>query len=96
MGLSLAMLVMVAVEHFFLTPPIIEIGRVIDDLPPTSPAYKHFWLLHGLYSGFDILKMLLGAVFAFRLVVRRAPDKDHFVKEYDKLHAAAQGTSPRG
>ena len=87
MGLSLAMLVIVAAEHFLLTPPIVDLGRVIDELPPASPVYKRFWMLHGAYSGLDILKMLLGAAFAFRLVVRRAPDKDHFVKEYEKMNA---------
>lgn len=96
LGLSLAMFVIVAAERFLLTPQIVDLGRVIDTLPKTDPRYNTFWMLHGAYSGLDILKMLLGAALAFRLSVRPAPDKDHFAKEYDKMHAAAQGTKTRG
>lgn len=100
MALVLGMLVIVAAERFILTPQIVDLGRTVDGLASTDPVYKHFWMLHGIYSGVDILKMLLGAFLAFRLCVRRAPDKDHFAKEYEKMNAVlakpAQGKTARG
>ena len=96
LGLSLGMLVIVAVAHFLVTPPIVELGRVVEGLAADDPITKRFWVLHGVYSGLDILKMLLGAAFAFRLVVRPAADKDLFAKEYDKMNAVNAGKAARG
>jgi hypothetical protein len=82
LGLSLALILIVATEHFLLTPRITELGRTVDELVKTDPQYKTFWSLHGLYSGLDILKMLVAFGMAFRLTVRRSPDKEHFAREY--------------
>jgi len=86
LALSLVLLAIVAAEHFLLTPRIIGLGRIVEDLPATDPQYKTFWTLHGFYSGFDILKMLVGFGLAARLVIRRKPDRDHFARQ----HAAEQ------
>jgi len=59
-GLCLAMIAMVAAEHFFLTESINELGRRIDDLPATDPLVRRFWIMHGLYSGLDLLKLAVG------------------------------------
>ena len=59
-GLCLAMIAMVAAEHFFLTESINELGRRIDDLPATDPLVRRFWIMHGLYSGLDLLKLVVG------------------------------------
>jgi hypothetical protein len=80
--LCAAMFVIVAAEHFYLTPLITDLGRRVEDLPATDPDVKTFWMLHGFYSGFDILKLLLGFAFAVRLAIKRKPDQDHFVREY--------------
>ena len=82
LGLSIALLAIVAAEHFLFTPRIIDLGRVIDDLPASDPQYKTFWTLHGVYSGLDILKMLVAFGMAVRLVIRSKPDSDHFAREY--------------
>ncbi len=82
LGLSLALILIVAAEHFLLTPRITELGRTVDELAKTDPQYKTFWSLHGLYSGLDILKMVVVFGMAFRLAVRRSPDKEHFAREY--------------
>jgi hypothetical protein len=95
LALSLLLLAIVAAEHFLLTPRITEMGRFVDELQATDPRYKTFWMLHGFYSGLDILKMLIAAVLACRLVIRRKPDKEHFARQ----HAAtlpAEGTARRG
>jgi hypothetical protein len=82
LGLCLAMFAIVVGEHFLLTPPMIDLGRRIDDLPAADPAIKKFWTLHGFYSGLDILKMLIGFAFAVRLTVKPKQDKDRFAREY--------------
>jgi hypothetical protein len=60
--LTVSMLAIVAAQHFFLTPEITELGR-------HEPVTAHFWMLHGIYSGIEILKLALGAVLA--LVLQR-------------------------
>jgi hypothetical protein len=70
-ALCLAMVAMVAAEHFFLTDAIIELGRRVDDLAPSDPAVRHFWILHGLYSGLDLLKLAVGFGLAVSLTYER-------------------------
>lgn len=76
LGLTLAMLSIVAGQHFFLTPQVTDLGRRIADLPPNDPLNATFWLYHGVYSGVEILKLLLGGGLALRLSLRRA-EKQH-------------------
>ena len=52
-------LVILVVEHFLLTPQIISLGGSVDSLTPGDPKYRKFWILHGSYSGLDILKMII-------------------------------------
>lgn len=85
LALSCAMFAIVAAEHFLLTPRITALGRVIDDLSQTDPEYGKFWVLHGFYSGLDLLKMLAGFILAARLAVRRRPDREQFAREYAAL-----------
>jgi hypothetical protein len=97
LGAALSLLVIVAAEHFVLTPRIVDLGRIIDGLAPADPQYKTFWTLHGFYSGLDILKMLIAFAVAVRLTVRRKPDKDHFAREYAlATPAVAEGKRRRG
>jgi hypothetical protein len=76
-ALSLVLPAIVAAEHFLLTPRIIDLGRIVGDLPPTDPAASTFWMLHGLYGGLDILKILfalgLGAVLVTRPEMEQEP-----------------------
>ena len=65
--LALAMLIVVAAQHFFLSPQVTDLGRRIADLPPKDPLNSTFWMYHGIYSGVEILKLLLGACLALRL-----------------------------
>ena len=79
---SIALVAIIAVEHFLLTPRITDSGRVVDGLSSTDSRYKTFWMLHGFYSGLDILKMLILFAASVRLVLRRKPDRDYFAREY--------------
>jgi hypothetical protein len=60
-GLPVTILVLgiLVAEHFLLTPQIIALGANVDSAAPGDPQYRKFWVLHGLYSGLDILKMII-------------------------------------
>ncbi len=73
LGGSVLLMVVLAAEHFFLTPAITSLGRIVDSLQSSDPQYKTFWLLHGFYSGLDILKMLVAGGLAARIVLARQP-----------------------
>lgn len=93
-ALSIVLLAIVAAEHFLLTPRITDLGRIVDALPPTDPGYKTFWTLHGLYSGLDILKMLVMFGLAVRLAILSKPDWDLFMREYAASMPAAEERIP--
>jgi len=64
-----AMIAVVAVQALALAPRIAALGRVIPSMPPGDPAVAHFWTMHGLYSGSEILKLLFGFALALHLCV---------------------------
>jgi predicted PurR-regulated permease PerM len=72
LGITLAMLAIVLIMHFFLTPEITRLGRAIDFVAPraTSAERTRFWTLHGTYSGSELLKLGLGLLLAVLLVRR--------------------------
>jgi hypothetical protein len=73
-----AMFVLILIQHFILTPNVVSLGREVDEIPLTeqlrNPTVDRFWVFHGFYSGFEILKLLLGMGVAARLMIRRTPD----------------------
>src|SRR5258708_27587450 len=68
--LTLLMLELVLVMHFYLTPEITRLGRVIDFVSPgtPSPDRARFWTFHGAYSACELVKFGLGTVLAVLLV----------------------------
>jgi hypothetical protein len=82
LAVSLLLLAIVAAEHFLLTPRIVGLSRIVDDLPPAAPEYKTFRMLYGLYGTLDVLKALSGCALATRLLIRRKYDRDRFAREY--------------
>lgn len=74
-GLSAGIVLIVAAEHFALTPRIADLGRKIDELQAGDPLVGTFWALHGFYSGLDILKIVAGLVLAVRLTAGRGEEK---------------------
>jgi hypothetical protein len=70
---TLLMLGLVLLMHFYLTPEITRLGRVIDFVAPgtPSPDRTRFWTFHGAYSACELLKFGLGTVLAVLLVRRR-------------------------
>jgi hypothetical protein len=80
---AIVLLLIVLFEHFRFTPQITALGRTVDNLAPNSKDLKTFWILHGFYSGLDIVKMLVAAAMAARLAIRRKADKETFAREYE-------------
>ncbi len=81
--LTVAMLIVVLGQRAVLTPQITRLGRMLDFIPPNieSEDRKAFWLLHGIYSGVELLKIALGLAVAGFLITRRKPDKNVFARE---------------
>jgi hypothetical protein len=79
---ALMMLAIVAAQHFFLSPTITDLGRKLADLPANDPLASSFWTFHGIYSGSEILKLLVGFGLAARLAIRHKQDPDRFAKAY--------------
>jgi len=90
--LCLAMLGIVLAQRVALTPQIGKLGRVLDFVatPPTNEQTKTFWMLHGIYSGVELLKIGVGIAIAGLLVFRRQPNRQMFAQEseLDKLPPA--------
>jgi hypothetical protein len=79
-----AMLVIVCVDRFYLTPRITDLGRLIDYPGQAGANPALFWTLHGWYSGLELLKLALGFVCAGTLLVRHT-DRKRFVREREHL-----------
>ncbi len=78
---AVVMLLIVAAQRFYLSPEVTDLGRKIADLPaacPNGPQLNaRFWTFHGIYSGLEIFKLLLGAFLAVLLVLPRKREFDH-------------------
>jgi hypothetical protein len=68
MSLAATMLAIVAVQRFYLSPEVANLGRQIADLPPSAPLNSRFWTLHGIYSGLEVAKLLAATLLAVPLL----------------------------
>lgn len=70
---ALFLLLVVALQKFFLTPEVTALGRTLDFLPPDvqTPERNRFWVLHTAYSGIEAGKWLLTMFLAGRMVFSR-------------------------
>jgi hypothetical protein len=90
-GLLLApavlMLVIVATQRFYLSPEVTGLGRRIADLSAADPRGpqldSQFWTAHGIYSGLEIFKLLLGAFLAVLLVLPHKRDLGLAVHDHE-------------
>jgi hypothetical protein len=78
---AVLMVLIVAAQRFYLSPEVTDLGRRIADLSALDPRGpqldSQFWTAHGVYSGLEIFKLLLGAFLAVLLVLPRKRDLDH-------------------
>ncbi len=81
MLLTVLMLGIVLLMHFFRTPEITRLGRAIDFVSPgtPSPDRARFWTFHGAYSASELIKLGLGILLAVVLVRRRGKRTEQVV-----------------
>lgn len=72
--LSSLMLIAVLIQHWYITPEIVRLGRAIDFIPAGEPSVERtrFWMFHNAYSGVELLKLALGAILSAKLIFGRA------------------------
>jgi hypothetical protein len=68
----LAMLAIVVLMLVYLTPAIVSLGRSLDFVPrdPAPAGMQRFWILHATYTSLEMIKLLVGAFVAVKLVRR--------------------------
>jgi hypothetical protein len=71
--IAAAMLALLLLERFYLTPEIVRLGRLIDFVPQaaSSPERDTFWKFHNAYSGIELTKLGLGFFLSARLIFGR-------------------------
>jgi hypothetical protein len=78
--LTTGMLAIVAVNRFYLTPEISRLGQL--------PVDAHFWMLHGISSGLELLKLAMGLIAAGTLVLRHT-DRKRSVRDHENVPRTA-------
>jgi hypothetical protein len=81
MAFCIAMMAIVALQRFELTPAIIKIGR---ELEFSNAASRRFAAFHAAYGYSEIGKLLLGLALIARLLIRPRASKRAFVREYER------------
>ncbi|HEY3840786.1 MAG TPA: hypothetical protein VGL72_29640 [Bryobacteraceae bacterium] len=81
MACCIAMMAIVAVQRFELTPAITTIGR---ELEFSAAASRRFAAFHAAYRYVEIAKLLLGVGLIVRLLIRPRASKKAFVREYER------------
>ncbi|MCW5965796.1 MAG: hypothetical protein KIT83_17285 [Bryobacterales bacterium] len=73
LAIPVLMLLMVAVEHWLLSPEINRLGLLMDFVPNARESAEgvQFWRYHQAYSAMEVVKFLLGIAFASLLLIRR-------------------------
>ena len=85
LALAGLMLMIVAGQRFYLSPDITDLGRQLAERtasdPLNAPLTARFWTAHGIYSGAEIAKLLLGFALAVLLALPRKRDSDRAPRE---------------
>lgn len=92
---GLTMWVIVLAQHFLLSPEVADMGRRMADTPDDTSLTNKFWMFHGIYSGSEILKLLVGVALSVRLAIRRKSDPDLFARAYEAKQQRAGTLPPR-
>jgi hypothetical protein len=68
----LAMLLLVALQRFLLTPELHALGRLIDHSPtPSAPDQNRFWITNMAHIGVEVAKDGLALLLAAQMIVSR-------------------------
>jgi len=67
---AVMLLILIAAEHFILTPEIGRLGRLADFqvLESGTPEHHRFWTYHAAYSTVEVVKIALLALVSLRLL----------------------------
>ncbi len=90
MLLLLLMFLITVAQRFLMTPELSALGRTFDFIPADLPSVERnkFWMLHGVYTGSEIVKWGLGVLLGVLLIFHRqsrSPDAGH---EFDVVNKA--------
>lgn len=85
------LLLIVAGAHWFLTPEITRIGRLMDFAPNARETAlgQRFWHYHQIYSTLEVLKFVLGICLAFPVLAKprnRGNASEPGLREVDAIH----------
>ena len=90
LGAAAAMLSIVLLFRFVLTPQITELGRMLDFQPPNSisPERSRFWSFHNAYTSLELVKWALGLglMLKFAIARRRSADVADDIDAIEKAH----------
>lgn len=90
MLLLLLMFLITTAQRFYMTPELSALGRTFDFIPADMPSVERnkFWMLHGIYTGSEILKWGLGLVLGVLLVFHRQSRSSDAGHEFDLINKA--------
>ena len=93
MGVSLALLLIVVVQHWLLAPHLNTAGRAIDFIPPEAPSLERvrFWRFQNAYWWLEAAKGLLAAGLSVRLLVFRSRRRSKLRKDVNAIDNANDG-----
>lgn len=87
------LLLMVAVEHFLLTPYLNVWGRAIDFVPPEAPSPERyrFRQFHTAYAWLEVVKALIILGLSTRLIALRSRRRTKSRQKIDAIHDTDNG-----
>jgi hypothetical protein len=98
LGLALGMVILVAIQHFVLSPSIEGLGRMLDFIPRDADTMerRQFWSYHRAYSTLEVVKLLLalglsGTLLASRGVVRSRHRSNGVGEDLDEVNHSNHG-----
>lgn len=91
---TVILIILVAAEHWLITPYINMWGRAIDFLPPEAPSQERFkfWRFHNAYSALEVGKLIIALGLSAKLLhyrSRRRSGKSR--KQVDAIDDADHG-----
>ncbi len=87
---GILLLLLVAIEHWLLTPQLTSLGRIIDFTPPEVESVEraNFWRLHNAYSVLEVVKLALIGGISIRLLIFRSRRRTQPRKKLDMVDHA--------
>lgn len=83
------LVLLVAVQHWLLTPELVATGKALELIYPGEPAAERarFEIYHRVYSGLELAKIALAAGLSARLLLYRSRRRP-VSKQVDAVHHA--------